>query len=79
MTLAGYLACSQEEQLHLKAEMHPSNSLLTPVATRMAVGGGLTAVGGLPAPGRADPLRLAGRPMPVGGRWLAMMPKTTRH
>lgn len=48
----------------------------TPVGTRKAVGGGRTAVGGLPAPGTADPLRLIGLEMPEGGLWLAMMPET---
>lgn len=48
----------------------------TPVGTRIAVGGGRTAVGGLPAPGTADPLRLIGLAMPEGGLWLAMMPET---
>lgn len=45
---------------------------LTEVPTRMAVGG-LTAVGGLAEPGRTEPLRLIGRPIPEGGRWLAMV------
>lgn len=44
---------------------------LTAVPTRMAVGG-LTAVRGLAEPGRAEPLRLIGRLMPEGGRWLAI-------
>lgn len=42
---------------------------LTPVPTRIAVCGGLMAVGGLPAPGASDP-RLSG--LLDGGRWLAM-------
>lgn len=46
---------------------------LTAVGTRIAVGGGRTAVGGLPAPGAADPLRLGGLPMLDGGRWLVIM------
>lgn len=40
---------------------------------RMAVGGGRTAVGGLP-----DPLRLIGRPILDEGRWLAMVSEA-RH
>lgn len=79
MTLAEYPICSQDEHLYLKAKMYPSCHRLTPVPTRIAVGGGLTAVGGFPAPGSTDPLRLTGRPMLEAGRWLAMMPKTTGH
>lgn len=52
---------------------------LTAVGTLIAVGGGRTAVGGLPAPGAADPLRQEGLPMLEGGRWLAMEAETDCH
>lgn len=56
-----------------------SLQLCTPVATRVAVGGGRIEVGGLPAPGTTDPLRLIGRPVLEGGRWLAIICKTNGH
>lgn len=65
--------------LRLREKGNESWGRFTPVATRIAVGGGRTAVGGRPAPGTTDPLRLIGRPMLEGGRWLAMMPETRIH
>lgn len=53
---------SLEEQSHL-----------TPVLTRIAVEGGLTADGSLALLGSADPLRLTGRPILEGSRWLAII------
>lgn len=48
-------------------------SRLTPVLTRIAVEGGLTADGSLALLGSADPLRLTGRPILEGRRWLAII------